>query len=366
MNRGQLIIEVFMILAMSIVLIVFIISVQSEDVNSSEEIIRQAQAEILAKDIARTLDFVYLQGEGAQLEMEVDLPPNFDPNRSYIGSPNGPGYIVNIHLLFPEGDVDVQERTQGKVYGVLPEWSGKSIIDLRMLKDVAVVGNPILIASPATVNVIVEPEENRTEYTKILFNGKFQASMELFIEGANHDWITPLQKYGEQVDVPLVKFPSSPRPNSDYYRGITLVPGHEVVLGMRINPPRFAEPGVYRLNIIMEGGGLNISIPLNIELIREYQWLRISPPAWPSTPWENSYPNYGIGFPIHGKFIICNEHKDNKYVEVLVDFKSDVYGLEEGSPLAEGGKCIYYPNGCLYEYNANSEIYSLFSMIPAY
>jgi hypothetical protein len=355
MKKGQVIIEVFMILALTIALIIFIVSIQSEEVKSSTELIRQAQAEIIVKDITRTLDFIYLQGEGAQIELELYFPENFDPERSYIGSPEGPGNIVNVHLSYPDGEMDVQERTEGKVYGKLPEWGGKNKLNFRMLKDVAVLGNPTLLTSPAGINVIVEPEENRTEYTTLSFNGESNIPIELYIVGDNHEWVTPVQKYGGQVDVPLVEFPSSPKPNSDYYRGITLVSGQEIVLGVQINPPRFAEPGAYELEIILEGEDLELTVPLNIELIREYQWLRTSPPSWPTSPWENEHPNYDVGFPVHGKFIICNEHKENKYTEVIVGFDKNVYGIEDDYPVvAPQPTTCAYGNGRWYEYNAES------------
>jgi hypothetical protein len=362
--KGQVTIELFMVLALVIATIVFIVAIESESVQTSVELVREAQGRVVAKEIAQTLDYMFIQGPGAQGELEIEFPPNFNPSKSYVGSASGPGNIVNLHLDYPEGGIDVQERTAGRAYGLLPNKSGKNTLRIRMLNDVAVVNTPRLLTSPAEIRVVAEPRENRTQYATIMYNGETSKSAYVYIEGSIKDWITPIQKYGGVVDVDLFKMGAAG--GATIYRGLTLVPGMDAVIGIRIEPPRFAEPGLYNLSLRIESqdGVDKIRMPLNIEILRKFEWIRINPPEWPPTVWEyGKDPGYDLsGWPIYAKFVLCNEHTLKKNIEVLVDYDRDVFNLVPSTPPAPPNPC-----GCVngrwftFDYESDGGVFTLFN-----
>lgn len=326
MERAQAIVELFLALSLVIVLMLFLVTVESESIQTSIELIREAEAQVAVKAIADAADAVFIEGGGATRLLYVTIPPNFNPGESYVGSPNGSGNVINMRLDYPNGPIDVQERTNAFLTGTLPNVSGLNVFQITMDEYFSVVhiSRPVVVPTTSSVQVVLEPGENKSAYVTLTYYGKSQdpITVRVSAEGEAEDWIRPydLAVYGSSKNK----------------------------VSFTVFAPELALPGTYEASLHLEPKHekdkkweIVLDIPINIVVIRGYEWMRLEP-VYKEAGFLNST---GYGESYTTNFILCNDHTETKTFSV------------EG----EAGKLEFDANGTPVDFGGYAEENSLFN-----
>lgn len=323
MKSAQAIVELYLALSLVLVLMLFLLTVESESVQTSLELIRETEAEVAVKALSDAADAVFLEGAGATRLVYVDIPANFNPAESYVGSPNGSGNVIKMRLEYPNGPIDVETRTRAFLSGSLSNRSGINVFQITMDEYFAIVhiSRPVVTASPTSAQVVLEPGKNESAYVTLTCFLETEVPISVIItpKGGAADWIVA-------EDLAVASF-------------------NENRVSFTVFAPKLALPGTYEAKLHIEkrykeDENITIDIPVDIVVIRGYEWMRLEP-AYREVSFLNSTA-YGENYTTN--FILCNDHSEKKTFTVGVetgDLEFNVNGTPvnfkeytwEGTPL---------------------------------
>ncbi len=137
MLRGQSSTEYLLVLSIVLVLLVPFIYY---GYISSQESVRLLQARRAVESLANAADYVYTQGYGSRVTVNVILPGGIDFNNSYIGKPSSagtevPSEEINLRLYTQSGFTDVFKSTGEEVRGRWLNRSGPYFFTVYMAED---------------------------------------------------------------------------------------------------------------------------------------------------------------------------------------------------------------------------------------
>ncbi|MBN3037019.1 MAG: hypothetical protein JW834_01095, partial [Candidatus Diapherotrites archaeon] len=151
--RGQAATEFLLILAF---LLLLTLPVGYTLFAQSTESSRIIQGRLAVRTLKETADFVYAQGPGARIEVDVLIPDGVDWPESYMGKPGTADPTVeykeiNLRLYTSAGYTDIFEPVEGDVRGIWPDTAGMYRFVVRMTDD------GYVLISPYELTFLLEP-----------------------------------------------------------------------------------------------------------------------------------------------------------------------------------------------------------------
>jgi hypothetical protein len=308
MMRAQTVVELYLSLALVMVLMLFLVTAESVSLSSSIELLREAQGRVAVKKIADAVGAAFIEGGGSEKIVYVSIPPNFNPKLSYIGNGTSSGYIINLRLDYPNGAIDVQERTQVLVKGSFGNISGLALFTVKMSSayPLAEVTRPLIMSSLSSVQVVLEPGENQTVNLDIPYYGESTERILVYadITGGAAPWIYTNRR-----------------------RAVSNYESNTVDLLFAI--PDTAIPGVYHASMSIreraENGTLKLDVPIHIVVTRAYEWMRLEPMVRNIN--FNNTTNYAEQYTTN--FVLCNDHTDAKTLNLGTELGDIIFMLNE-------------------------------------
>jgi hypothetical protein len=142
--KGQGAIELIIILAVSLIILFFIISISNQQVNQLTATKIRSEAKSTVDDLARAAKEVYYQGPGASKKVFVRIPEGIDPTKTIIANKT-----INLNVL----GSDIPTRVDVDVQGSLPSIPGDYFVWVSAFEGYVLIGTFSLNAEPSLLFV---------------------------------------------------------------------------------------------------------------------------------------------------------------------------------------------------------------------
>lgn len=109
-HRAQAAVEYMVITGLSLLILLVLLNAAQQQVSKTQAQTRMDAVGKAADKIKEAADFVYVHGHPTRLTIDVYLPPELDPERSYIANST-----INLALKVGGTYSDVWRGTRGKV-----------------------------------------------------------------------------------------------------------------------------------------------------------------------------------------------------------------------------------------------------------
>jgi hypothetical protein len=171
--KGQGAIELIIILAVSLIILFFIISISNQQVNQLTATKIRSEAKSTVDDLARAAKEVYYQGPGASKKVFVRIPEGIDPTKTIIANKT-----INLNVL----GSDIPTRVDVDVQGSLPSIPGDYFVWVSALEGYVLIGTLSLNAEPSLLFVhffVTNTSQNTQRDVKFSNSGNSSITVDL-------------------------------------------------------------------------------------------------------------------------------------------------------------------------------------------
>jgi hypothetical protein len=167
MQKAQSSVEIIVFLGVALIFVLVFIAISSNTLIDMKQQQEMSAAKQAASKLADAADYVYFQGDGASVQVQITLPQsaNLSPNATYIGkppsaSPSAPSNMININVL----GTDVTAYARASLSGSLPSSPGTYVLNVTSHGTFVNIGEELLSALPSSVHLTVASGETAFYY----------------------------------------------------------------------------------------------------------------------------------------------------------------------------------------------------------
>lgn len=145
-RTSQASVELMIIIAIGLIALLAFFSLSQEKLSQTTESIAISQAKAAVDSLARAADEVYSEGVNSTKQVYVTIPEGANLTLSEIS-----GHSIKISVRSAGGYTDVVARTEGTVFGSLPDYPGGYWLTVISHEGAVSIGTSVMQVSPTAV-----------------------------------------------------------------------------------------------------------------------------------------------------------------------------------------------------------------------
>ncbi len=154
--RGQNSVETIVVLAGALIVLTVFLYFANEYLISAQQQKDYNDGYRAVKDLASAADWVYSQGTGAKKQVFIRIPPNVDPNETYVGKPIAYANDTSINanqINIRVYSTDIVGTSLATLKGVIPTQNGGYWVWVESFGDFVLIGQGMIATSPETIEI---------------------------------------------------------------------------------------------------------------------------------------------------------------------------------------------------------------------